>query len=106
MNKKTYSYTMPTTTKVLKSTLAKKILYYNIRKLEYKPYVDIGIVEDNVEYLLKDKGVNGAYRKEALASIKKRNGEQIIYNDLAHFKKKGIASKFILGFMQNDSSLP
>ncbi|AOX43882.1 bifunctional chitinase/lysozyme [Spiroplasma sp. NBRC 100390] len=106
MNKKAYEYTIPNPTKVLKSTLAKKILDNNIRKLEYKPYVDIGIVEDNVEYLLKDKGVNGAYWKEALASIKKRNGEQIIYNDLAHFKNKGIASKFVLGFMQNDSSSP
>ncbi|WHQ36620.1 hypothetical protein [Spiroplasma sp. SV19] len=106
ISRSTYSYTMPTTTKVLKSTLANKILDNKIRDLEYKPYVDIGIVEDNVEYLLKDKGVNGAYRKEALASIEKRKGEQIIYNDLAYFKNKGIASKFVLGFMQNDSSLP
>ncbi|AUF83436.1 hypothetical protein CXP39_01290 [Mesoplasma syrphidae] len=89
------------------STLAHKNIIQIKDRLEFTPYADIGIVEDTVEYLLKEKGRPGAYRQIAKDELQKNNSSIINYNHLGKIatNSKVIteASEVTLGFMQNAS---
>ncbi|WP_027063095.1 lipoprotein [Mesoplasma seiffertii] len=89
------------------STLAHKDVIEIKDRLEFTPYADIGIVEDTVEYLLKEKGRAGAYRKNAEEELQKNNSANINYNHLGKIAADSEviteASEVTLGFMQNAS---
>ncbi|WP_338972746.1 lipoprotein [Spiroplasma endosymbiont of Panorpa germanica] len=101
--------------KLLRSTLAdknliEKNLIQNSEDIKFKPYADIGIVEDNVEYGLKWHSKSGASYDKAMEAMGIKNKDDVInYNDLAKINNdsdlinKSKGDGIVLGFMQNAS---
>ncbi|MDI4567695.1 MAG: hypothetical protein E7Y34_01265, partial [Mycoplasma sp.] len=94
----------------IESSLSKIVQDNTINNIEFIPYTDIGIVRDSIEYFLKHHSFPRAYREKAIELLKKLALKKglpedhyiVNYNDLNELKKQGIASKFNVGFMQNN----
>ncbi|AHI53589.1 hypothetical protein SSABA_v1c01770 [Spiroplasma sabaudiense Ar-1343] len=98
---------------LLKSTIGNEnLIGNNLNKSNnpvFKPYADIGIVEDSVEYALKWHSKSGASYEEAKKILEAEGQDVVNYNNLAQISndKSLIDSAngdgIVLGFMQNAS---
>ncbi|QHX35856.1 bifunctional chitinase/lysozyme [Spiroplasma sp. TIUS-1] len=102
---------------LLKSTLAGKnknilddsLLIKNAKDIRFKPYADIGIVEDYAEYALKWHNKSGAWRSEVIKEAEKLGIDNVNFNNLANIvNNKDLINLdngggINLGFMQNAS---
>ncbi|AOG60554.1 bifunctional chitinase/lysozyme [Spiroplasma helicoides] len=74
---------------------------------KFTPYADAGIVQDVAEYALKQQGLSGAYRQQAIEAIKAQGIENIDYSIGGYIKHVQEQNQsfdgFKLGFMQNAS---